>query len=120
MTMSDFDTRQVGEIAGLEEKLKHAQDAAAGYKTIAERWQPRFTSKIDGDTAKISLAFGGKTMTATYPIQNLVDVDATSATTSVLKTLFDALIADQMRPIVTPEVQRMIDAAESLKKVSQW
>ena len=64
--MNDFDTRQVGEIARLEEQLKHAQGAAAGYKMIAERWQPRFTSRIDGETAKISLTFGGKMMTATY------------------------------------------------------
>lgn len=118
--MSDFDTRQVGEIAGLEEKLKHAQDAAAGYKTIAERWQPRFTSAIDGDTAKISLTFGGKSMTATYPMKNLVGVDATSATTSVLGTLFEALVADAMRPMAQHEMRRMIAAAESLSQDSQW
>jgi hypothetical protein len=120
MTMSDFDTRRVGEINDLEQQLKHARDAAAGYKLIADRWQPRFTSEIANDTAKISLTFGGKTMTATYPIAALAGADLTSATSSVLQTLFDALIADALRPVTQPEVSRMLDAANSLKQVGKW
>lgn len=118
--MSDFDTRRIGEIAELEQKVKNASDRASSYQAIAERWQPRFTSVIADDTAKISMTFGGKTMTATYPVKNLQGVDLTSATTSILEALFDALIADVLKPVVSPEVQRMIDAANSMSKVSKW
>lgn len=118
--MSDFDTRRVGEINDLEVQLKNAREAAAGYKVIAERWQPRLTSEISNDVAKISMAFGGKTMTATYPIASLAGADLTSATTSVLNTLFEALIADALRPVTQPEVKRMLDAANSLTQVGKW
>lgn len=118
--MSDFDTRRIGEIAELELRVKNATDHAAAYKAIAERWQPRVTSMIDKDIAKISMTFGGKTMSATYPVKNLQGVDLTSATTSVLQTLFEAFIADALRPVVAPEVRRMIDAANSMTQVSRW
>jgi hypothetical protein len=118
--MSDFDTRRIGEVAQLEEMIVSLQKQVAGYKMIAERWQPRVTSVIDNDQAKISMTFSGKTMTATYPIKNLQGVDLISATTSVLQTLSDALIMDSLRPVVMPEVKRMIDAAESMTQVSKW
>lgn len=118
--MSDFDTRRIGEIAELEQRVKNASDRAISFQAIAERWQPRVASVIANDVAKISLSFGGKSMTATYPIKNLQGVDVTSATTSVLQTLFEALIADALRPVIAPEVQRMIDASNSMSQVSKW
>ena len=118
--MSDFDTRRIGEIMALEEQIKNLQSQCSGYKMIAERWQPRVTSAIDNDQAKISLTFGGKTMTATYPIKNLQGVDVTSAATSVLNTLWEASILDTLRPVVVSDVQRMIDAAESMTQVNKW
>lgn len=118
--MSDFDTRRIGEILELEQKLKNASDRAVEFQAVAERWQPRVASVIANDVAKISLSFGGKTMTATYPVKNLQGVDLTSATTSVLQTLFDALIADALRPVIAPEVKRMLDAANSMTQVAKW
>lgn len=118
--MSDFDTRRVGEIATLEEKLQNATQRGAAYQVIAERWQPRVASVIADDEAKISLTFGGKTMSIRVPVTSLQGADTTSASTEFLKAMFDALILDSMRPIVQPEMQRMIDAANSLKAVSKW
>lgn len=118
--MSDFDTRRVGEIAVLEERLQHTQSAAAGYKTVAERWQPQFTSEITGDTVKFGVMYAGKRATASYPTKAFAGADATSATTEVLTTMFNNLILDQLRPLIQPEVERMVQAANSHAKVNKW
>lgn len=118
--MSEFDTRRIGEIAILEERLRAAQQQAAEYKTIAEKWEPRFTSSVTDGVAKISMLFGGKAIAATYEIESIADVDVTTATTEVLSTLFSALMLDQLRPIAAPEVEKVIQASKSLKQVNRW
>lgn len=118
--MSDFDTRRIGEIAVLEERLEAAQRQAAEYKAIADKWQPRFTASVSEGVAKISMLFGGKALAATYTIESIADVDATTATTAALGTLFEALMLDQLRPLAQPEVEKVIQAAKSLEKVNRW
>jgi hypothetical protein len=118
--MSDFDTRRVGEIATLEMKLKHALTQSEEYKATAERWEPKFTTEATTDSVKFGVSFGGKRAPATYPLKGFVGAEATSATTEVLTTLFNSMMIDQLRPLLAPEVQRMIDAANANQRVGKW
>lgn len=118
--MTDFDTRRIGEIALLEEKLENALKTGAGYKMIAERWQPRAASELIDGKAKISLTFGGKTMAATFPAEGLVSADLGSATTEVLEALVKSFVLDQLRPVIQAEVRTLIAGAQTQQKPGAW
>lgn len=118
--MSDFDTRRIGEVAALQEQVELLTKQVAGYRMIAERWQPKFGTAIDGTNVKISLSFGGKVATASIPTEALARVDATSATTTVLQSLIDQIVLDQLRPLAQPEVQKLIEQAAVLLKAGKW
>lgn len=118
--MSDFDTRRIGEVAALQEQVNSLKMQAAGYKMIAERWQPRFTVAIDNQMAKVSLIFGGKIATATFPIADLAQADETTATTSILESMCENLIIDQLRPILRPEVHNLIENAKTMSGAGKW
>lgn len=118
--MSDFDTQRLGEILELEQRSMVASQRALEYQALADKWTPKFSSSIDNDTARISIVYGGKTATVKYPVQNLQGVDVTSATTSMLQSLFDSLISDVLRPLAEPQARKMVDAANSMTQVSKW
>lgn len=119
--MSDFDTRRVGEIAILEERIRALQAQVVEYRESAERWTPRTASEVGLDgQVKISLMFGGKAISATMSAAYLAGTDLTTATTSVVETLCSSLVADRLRPIVQPEVERAMRNAQSLREVGKW
>ena len=121
--MSDFDTRRVGEIAVLEEKIQNLQRLLAAYKTDAERWTPVVNSdvNIDAEEAKISLTFGGKSFAAQMSYSWLRDMnDVTSITTAVVETLCASHVADRLRPLVEVEVRRVLNNALSVNGAGKW
>lgn len=119
--MSDFDLRRIGEIATLEDRLRATQENGRDAAILADRWTPKFSSFVDGDVVKISLQYDGRAVSAIYKAKDLVNTDVTSATTTVLETLFTALISDALRPLCTAEVAKAQTAARTLQNArSQW
>lgn len=115
------DVNRVAEIARLEEKVRALMAQVETYKADAELWKPVVTSAVEGDgTVKISLRFGGKMLTATLNSSYLASTDLTSATSSVVTTLIDSLVADRLREVVMPEVDRVMKNVQSLQRVSKW
>lgn len=113
------DTQRVGEIANLEHQLSNALRQTAEFKETAKKWEPIAASEVTNTEVKISLMFGGKAVSVKLPVQNFQGADVVSATTTILEAMFDSLISDALRPVVQPEVQRVVEAANSLK-VSKW
>lgn len=120
--MSDFDTRRVGEIAMLEDRIRTLQDQLRDSKKASDKWEPRVSSEssLDQTGGRVTVAFGGKTLAVTIPITNLQNGDVTTNTTSVLEVLAKTLLSDQLRPIITPEVERLVKNAQSLSAVGKW
>lgn len=120
--MSDFDTRRIGEIAVLEEKIRQMQAQLAEYKQRADLWTPVVSTKTDIGTgvSTISMMFGGKAFSATVSSQWLMDMDLTSGTTAILETLYTTHIADRLRPFVEHEVQRLKQNSTAVQGAGKW
>lgn len=120
--MSDFDTRQVSEIATLEAQIRALQAQVKQYKDIADKWEPKITSEVDlgSNSGKISLQFGGKVLSATMTADYVCRADTTSATTAVTETLCQSLIVDRLRSLVEPEVIRVAENLRAVAKAGTW
>ena len=120
--MSDFDTRRVGEIATLEQRLEHVLGQLAEYKATAEKWEPKVAGELmlDQQKAKVSLTFAGKSFSAVVSYPFLQEMDLTGASTQIIEALFEGLIKDKLREVIQPEVERLQRGALSMKKVGTW
>lgn len=120
--MSDFDTRRVGEIAVLEEKIQALQSQVAQYRAAADKWEPKVGGELmpAEEKAKVSLHFGGKNFSAVVPYAFLQQMDAAGASTMVVEALFNGLVKDALRSVIQPEVERLQASAKSLLKVGKW
>ena len=120
--MSDFDTQRIGEIMELEQQVKALRDEVQRYKTIAERWEPRVAAEVNPTArlGKVSLTFGGKTISATMSFDYLEKMDLTTATTSCVETLCSSLVIDRLRGVVQPEVQKLMDNVTIVMGAGKW
>lgn len=118
--MSDFDTRRIGEIMALEEKILSLQNQLKEYKSDAEKWTPRVSTEASSETCRVTLAFGGKTFAATMPNDYLMRGDATTLTSMVIDTLYTALIADCFKPVIRPAVEKLQQSAASVSRAGKW
>ncbi len=120
--MSDFDTRRVGEIHVLEERINALQRELSDKKRDAEKWTPKVHGSMDAnsETAKITMHFGGKAFAAEMPMSLLKTGTITGITTSVIETLCVHLVAARLKETVEPEVQRLMTAVGLTKEAGKW
>lgn len=119
--MSDFDTRQISQIAELEERIRQLQIECSRYKIIADLWEPKVSSKTETNEGRVTLKFGGNVFGITIPKELLFrsgNVD--SVTSSVVNALCANLVNGKLREIVLPEVQRLSDNALSIESAGKW
>lgn len=117
--MSDFDTRRIGEIAALEQRLQAALEGQRELKSLS-KWEPIFNVEVNETTTKFSLAIADKAIGVTYPTENVVQLDTTTLTTVVLNTLFEHLLADVLRPLLLPKVQQAIELGQATRRAGKW
>lgn len=119
--MDDIEKARLEYVAKLEEQVKYLQRQVSEMK-VNMAWEPVVHSEmdLDGKNGRFTLNFGGKRMTAAVPTTALASADVTTITSSVLDTFYKNLIVDQLRPVVTPHVERMNKNAISLRGSGQW
>lgn len=120
--MSDFDTRRIGEIHGLEERINALQAELKIKKTAADKWEPKVHGSMNSqtETAKITMHFGGKAFAAEMPMSILKTGTLTSITTSVIETLCIHLVAAQLKQTVEPEIQKLMTGASLTQGAGKW
>ena len=120
--MSDFDTRRVGEIVVLEEKIMALQEQLTAAKKVADEWKPEISSITSSGEmrSRITLKFGGKVSAATMTVDWLAQQDTTSATTAAVEALIDSVVKDRLRTLIEPEIDKLIKNAKSLQTVGKW
>jgi hypothetical protein len=122
MTMSDFDTCRVSEIAILEGKIKALQEQVSQYKANSDKWTPRVSSELNmGDFGgRVTLHFGGKAITATLSQQYFMTLDESTAVDNVAETLCQSLVIDRLKEVVGPEVVKLMKNAKAMERVGKW
>ena len=118
--MSDFDTRQVSQIAELETKIKALQIQCAEFKEKAEKWEPLISCEVTDDGGKLTMSFGGKRMGVLFSKQYLSESTVRSACTDALGTLAETLLIDRLRPVVEPEIQKLISSNQAVVGAGKW
>lgn len=120
--MSDFDTRRIGEIAELENKILALQTQLNEHKADAEKWKPVASSEVEISTAsaRVTLQFGGKVAAVTMTADWLDQLDVTSATTLVLEKLSGTLILDRLRPVIQVEVEKIKKNLVAVSGAGKW
>lgn len=120
--MSDFDTRRVGEIHALEERINALQTELKVMKAAAHKWEPKVHGSMDAksETAKITMHFGGKAFAAEMPMTLLKTGTLTGITTSVIETLCVHLVAQQLKQAVEPEIQKLMTGVSLTQEAGKW
>ncbi len=120
--MNDIEKNRVEYVADLEAKLEHAVGDVAKYKPLAEKWEPKAAGTMEPDNKEIRvvLAFGGKRITATFPVGMFVNNNTADITNAVCETMIKNLVIDQLRAVVHPEVTRLSEGAKAVSGAGKW
>jgi hypothetical protein len=120
--MEDNEKGRIGYIAEIEAKLEHALKDLAIYRPLAERWEPKASGEMrfDDNLVRITLAFGGKRVTATFNRDSFVSNNIDDLTAAVCETMVRNLVMDQLRSVVEPEVARLSQGAKASAGAGKW
>lgn len=120
--MEDFEKNRIEYVQKLETKFAHIQAENEKHKDLADKWEPKITVKADveNDAAVIGLQFNGKYVHITLKNAWLAQQDETSATSAVIDAFVKNLVADQLKTVVAPEVERLIKGAQGISGAGKW
>lgn len=117
--MQDIEKSRAEYVTHLEQQVKHLQDQVAELKPLAETWTPVLNGHIsESGSARFTLQFGGKRVTGEISASGLTQMSITDATTSVVDTLIESLVAERLREVVRPEVERIQRGLSSIQRSS--
>ena len=119
--MSEFQNQGLAEITQLERRVHALQEELSKYKGEAEKWTPRVGSEVrlNEEVAHITLAFGGKNMTARVSKTALVSSDLATLSVAVVEAL-RPLVEEKLRSVIEPEVQKLMSNIASVSSAGKW
>jgi len=107
--------------AQLEQQVQALQRLLAEIKPMADKWTPRATAEMGPDKiARVSLSFGGKTVTTSMPFETLVANNNNDLTASITDALCESLLIEKLREVVRPEVERLAKGVASVQGAGKW
>jgi len=117
--MLDHEKNRAEYVVHLEQQVQHLQRQLNEIQADA-RWIPVVNTAMQGDTARITLAFGGKRVTATVDLSTLHETTVTDLTSAVLDSFADNLVKQQLREVVEPAVSGIINASRAVAGAGKW
>lgn len=120
--MNDMEKNRVDYVQRMEATVEHLTKEYQRYKTLAETWEPKITVKMDAkqELVTVGLQFGGKYVHATITFNHLQNSDLTSVVTSVSDALVESLVDAQLRQLISPELEKAMKSAKSVKGAGTW
>lgn len=118
--MDDIEKNRVEYVAHLEEQLRHIKRQLDEAKPLAEKWTPVVASENTGDALRITMAFGGKRATVTIATATLLASDPTTVTSSVIDSLVQNLVFNQLTPMVRPIVDEAQRTVGIVANAGKW
>ncbi len=120
--MEDIEKTRVEYVQRLEQQLQHAQTELAKHKALSEKWAPVVNAEMssENELVKISLTFGGKAMSVTLAYNYILQTDETTLISGTVDVLANSIIADRLREVIRPEVQRAIQGVNAIKMAGKW
>lgn len=119
--MDDIEKNRSEYVARLEQQLKECQRQLAEAKPLADKWTPVVHGEITQDSdVRVTLAFGGKRITATVTRTAFQSHTAHDLTHSITNTLAESLLVEKIAEIVRPEVERLMKGVEGISGAGSW
>ncbi len=120
--MDDIEKSRVAYVQQLEAKMAHLQSEYQRLKTVAEKFEPKITSKTAPENGKtvFGLQFGGRFTHVEVSDAWLLGMDETTAVTEISRALTDAIVYDEIKKAVQPDLVKMRRAAATRKGAGQW
>ena len=105
----------------LENQVQHLQRQLQELQA-QERWIPHVAATMDsvGDTARLTLAWGGKRVTTTFTQQAIRESSIVDVVTAVVDSFVVNLVAERLREVVEPEVLRVVNGSNSIVRAGKW
>jgi len=115
--MDDIEKSRIDYVSRIEAQLQHLQQQLGTYRPLAEKWQPTLHGSVSADgEVRFTLTFGGKVVNATVSAGALSTMSTTDATSGVVDVLIESLVADVLREVVQPEVERIQRGIQSVNR----
>ncbi len=119
--MDDIEKSRIEYVARLEEQVADLHRQLAEVKPLAEKWTPVVAGELTHDgTARVTLAFGGKRITATVASNSFISNTAQDLTHSITNTLAESLLVEKIAEVIRPEVERLMRGAEAMHGAGKW
>lgn len=119
--MDDIEKNRAEYVLRLEQQVQELSRQLAEAKPLADRWTPVAHGELAHDgTARVTLAFGGKRITATVTRDAFTTNTALDLTTSIANTLCESMLVEKIAEVVRPEVERLVQAATAIKGAGKW
>jgi hypothetical protein len=117
----DFEKNRSEYVTHMELLVQNLQGQIAEMQAN-EKWTPKVGTQLvaDQQKARITLSFGGKNQTAIFTYEFLNNLSAGDATSNILELGFKDFIADRLRPVIQPEIERLQQAAKSIENAGKW
>jgi len=105
----------------LETQVQHLQRQLTELQA-QERWIPEVNASMNSsdETARITLSWGGKRVTATYPQADIRNSSINDVVTAVVDSFVVNLVAERLREVVQPEVARIAAGSRSVVGAGKW
>lgn len=105
----------------LEVQVQHLQRQLQELQA-QERWIPYVYGAMDSDaeTARLTLAWGGKRVTTTFAQQAIRESSVSDVVTAVVDSFVLNLVAERLREVVEPEVIRVVNGSNSIVGAGKW
>ena len=118
----DIEKNRSEYVTRLEATLAHAQNEAARFKAIAEKWEPRATTQLDPvkQLVTVGLEFGGKFSHAQITFQSMANTDPTTAISAIVDALIESNVASRLREALEPEVTRLLPSVKASLGAGKW
>lgn len=119
--MDDIEKTRVEYVSRLEMQVQDLQRQLAEAKPLAEKWTPVVAGELAPDgSARVTLCFGGKRVTATISAATFAGNTAHDLTHSITNTLAESLLVEKIAEVIRPEVDRLAQAARSVAGAGKW
>lgn len=119
---TDIEMNRVEYVQQMESQLQHLRGEYERYKAIAEKWEPRATTSVDGDKqlVTVGLEFGGKRSHAQITFTALNHNDQTTVVSAIVDALIESNVAARLREAIEPEVAKLMPNVKMAVGAGKW
>jgi len=119
--MNDIEKNRSEYVLKLETQMKHASNELAHHKALADKWTPVVEATLSNATQlNVGLMYAGKRSQVSVDLATLNSADIGSLVTDIVDAFVKANVADRLKEVIRPEVERVAKKISVIRGAGQW